>query len=194
MTLVVGMMWSGASLAQAPPNAPIASGASEGYQIGVNDTLDIAILQPEQLQTFVTVGPDGMISFPFIGNVRVKGMTTAEIQEDIQQRLADGYMKYPVVSVSLKESRSQKFFVYGEVAKPGAYPLDERVTAMKAISIAEGFTKFGDSSRVKVLRPYADSPGYETIPINLKAVLNGNSKADVLLRPGDTVVVSEGVF
>ncbi len=164
------------------------------YRIGVDDVLDINILQPQSLATTVTVAPDGTVSFPFIGSVTVKGLTLSEVQEEIQAQLADGYMKYPVVSVSLKESRSRKFFVYGEVIKPGPYVLDENTTVLRAIAIAGGFTKYGSSSRVKVLRPKNEGPGYETMKINIKAVMDGDSESDVALKPGDTVVVSEGVF
>ncbi len=168
--------------------------ARSEYTVGIDDVLEISILQPEKLTTTVTVAPDGSIGFPYIGSVQVKGMTLSQIQEEIQTKLADGYMKYPVVSVSLKVSRSRKFFVYGEVVRPGAYPMKEEVTVLKAISMAGGFTKFGSSSRVKVLRPKKNGAGYETIKVNIKDVMNGSSKADIILQPEDIVVVSEGVF
>ncbi|MCX5694936.1 MAG: polysaccharide export protein [Candidatus Omnitrophica bacterium] len=164
------------------------------YKVGIEDVLDISVLQPEKLTTMVTVSPDGSIVFPYIGNVNVKGLVLVEIQNQIQARLADGYMKYPVVSVSLKESRSKKFFVYGEVMKPGTYYLEDKTTVLKAISMVGGFTKYGSSSRVKVLRPKKDDAGYESIKVNIKAVMDGATDADILLMPEDMVVVSEGVF
>ena len=179
---------------RASPQTPTRSAPHEEYRVGIDDILNIDILQPEKLSTTVTVGPDGLISFPFIGGVSVKGLTISQIQEEVQQRLADGYMKYPVVSVSLQESRSRKFFVYGEVTKPGPYILDEHTTVMRAIAVAGGFTKYGSSSRVKVLRPRLEETGYETMKINIKAVMDGDSGQDLVLQPGDTVVVSEGVF
>ena len=68
------------------------------------------------------------------------------------------------------------------------------MTVLKAISIAGGFTKFGSASRVKVLRPRENKPGYETIKINMKDVMDGNSEADLSIQSGDMVVVSEGMF
>ena len=103
-------------------------------------------------------------------------------------------MKYPVVNVILKESRSRRFFVYGEVVRPGAYAIDQNTSVMRAISLAGGFTKFGSSSRVKVLRVRQDGNGYEPLKINIKDVMNGNPNADIKLNTGDIVVVSEGVF
>ncbi len=121
-------------------------------------------------------------------------MTLTGLQEQIQKRLSEGYMKYPVVSVFLRENRSKKFFVYGEVAKPGTYLIDENTSVLKAISMAGGFTKYGSSSRIKVLRPKQGDSGYETIKVNIGAAMNGNPQADVILHSGDMVVVSEGVF
>lgn len=175
------------------PVKPEASVSPE-YMIGADDMLDISILQPEKLLVTVTVSPDGAITFPYIGTVKIKGMTLAEAQNDIQSRLADGYMKYPVVSIALRQSMSEKFFVYGEVMRPGTYRLEAKMTVLKAISLAGGFTKFGSSSRVKVLRTKESGEGYETIKVNLNAAMNGSSKDDVVLKQGDIVVVSEGIF
>jgi len=164
------------------------------YTLGIDDVITVSVLQPETLQETVTVSPDGSISFPYIGQVEVKGLTLAQTQEKIQFKLADGYMNYPVVNVVLMESRSRKFFVYGEVVKPGAYPLDDNTTVLRAISLAGGFTKFGSSARVKILREREDTPGYDDIKVNIKDVMNGKAEEDIVLKPGDTVVVSEGAF
>ncbi|MFA5147891.1 MAG: polysaccharide biosynthesis/export family protein [Candidatus Omnitrophota bacterium] len=184
--------------AETVPNADTAiaeapAPATQDYRVGNEDILDIAVLQPEQLALTVTVSPDGSITFPYIGKVDVKGKTPSEVQDEIQSRLADGYLKYPVVSVAVKESRSKKFYVYGEVLKPGTYFLEDNMTVMKAISTAGGFTKYGSSSRVKVLRPKAGAAGYETIKANMKLIMNGLAK-DIVLEPGDIVQVEEGVF
>lgn len=165
-----------------------------GYTVGVGDILEIRVLQPEKIATSVAVAPDSSITFPYIGNVKVKGLTLGDVQNKIQQELADGYMKYPVVSVSLVESRSRKFFVYGEVIRPGAYSIRENITILKAISMAGGFTKYGSSSRIKVLRLKKEGIGYEPIKVNIKAVMAGDSSADIVIFPEDIIVISEGVF
>jgi polysaccharide export outer membrane protein len=173
---------------------PIAVPATTEYTIGIDDVLDINVMQPEKLAVTVTVSPDGTINFPYIGTVSAKGLSLFGLQEQIQKQLSDGYMKYPVVSVFLKENRSKKFFIYGEVIRPGTYMIDENATVLKAISIAGGFTKYGSSSRVKVLRPKAGDTGYEAIKVNIGSAMKGDPKADVVLHSGDIVVVSEGVF
>jgi protein involved in polysaccharide export with SLBB domain len=165
-----------------------------GYAIGVADILTINVVRPEPLLMEVTVSPDGTISFPYIGTVVVKGKTLDDVQNEMTKKLGEGYMKYPVLSVTLKESKSKRFFVYGEVAHPGPYSIEENMSVLRAISMAGGFSKFGSSSRVKVLRPRAQGKGYEPVKINIKEVMEGQSDADVIIKPGDIVVVSEGVF
>lgn len=164
------------------------------YTIGADDVLEITVSRPEEIQSLVTVAPDGAISFPYIGVINVDGLTLKEVQDRITATLTDGFMKYPVVTVSLKQSLSRKFFVYGEVVKPGNYLMDESATVLKAISIAGGFTKFGSASKVKVLREKDGAIGYDTINVNIKNVMAGKTDEDVLLQPGDIVVVSEGIF
>jgi protein involved in polysaccharide export with SLBB domain len=92
------------------------------YTIGVNDVLDISIIKPDRYNTSLTVAPDGTIAFPYIGNVEADKKSLMDVQEDIRTKLTK-YMENPVVSVSLKESRSRIFYAYGEVQRPGPYPL-----------------------------------------------------------------------
>jgi protein involved in polysaccharide export with SLBB domain len=165
-----------------------------GYAIGVADILTVNVVRPEPLLMEVTVSPDGTISFPYIGTVVVKGKTLDDVQAEMTKKLGEGYMKYPVLSVTLKESNSKRFFVYGEVTTPGPYAVEENMTVLRAISMAGGFSKFGSSSRVKVLRPRAAGKGYEPVKVNIKEVMDGHVDADVIIKPGDIVVVSEGVF
>ena len=163
------------------------------YRIGIQDELNINVLQLEAMALDLIVSPDGTITFPYIGNVDVKGKTAAQAQDEIQKRLADGYLKYPVVTVAIKQSYSKKFFVYGEVEKPGPFYLDEQATVLKAISAAGGLTRFGSSSRVKILRQRKDGVGYEIIKVDIKAIMDGQAQ-DVFLQSGDIVQVEEGIF
>ncbi len=164
------------------------------YKIGVEDVLSISVIQPEKIENTVVVAPDGTISFPYIGMLKIAGMTVDEVRALIEEKLRDGYMKYPIVTVYLKESKSKKFSVYGEVVKPGTYLMDDNMTVLRAITVAGGFTKFGSTNHVKILRPRKGRHGYRPIKVNIKAVLNGDPSADLPIKSGDIVVVSEGVF
>jgi polysaccharide biosynthesis/export protein len=174
--------------------SPDASGrTNEEYQIGVDDVLDISLLQPDRMTLSVTVTPDGSITFPYIGKVVVKEKTPSAIQEEIQNRLAEGYLKYPVVAVAVQQCRSRKFYVYGEVIKPGTFYLEDNMTVLKAISSAGGFTKFGSPNRVRILRVKKGAEGYENFKVDMDSIMNGSTK-DVAIEPGDIVRVKEGVF
>lgn len=164
------------------------------YTIGVDDILDIGILKPDPpLQLQLAVSPDGTITFPYIGTVTAKGKTLADVQSDIQTRL-ESYMNKPVISISLRESRSRMYFVYGEVQKPGSYPMKDNLTAIRAISEAGGFTKYGSASKVKILRLKKDGSGNQVIPVSIKAVTNGDNKQDQRIEAGDVITVEEGIF
>jgi len=160
------------------------------YTVGIDDVLDISVLEHDKLRTMATVAADGSISFPYIGNVQVKDKTLQEIEKEISDRLADGYIKYPVVSVSLIKSRSRNFFVYGEVNRPGAYSITDNMTVLKAISVAGGLTRDGLYGKVKVRRPEKDNLGYKDVSIDIRGTTKGNSRTgDMLLRLEDIVVV-----
>jgi polysaccharide export outer membrane protein len=68
------------------------------------------------------------------------------------------------------------------------------MTVFKALTIARGFTKWGSENRVKILRLIGNGEGFSTIKVNIDDVLDGDASADILLQPGDTVVVSSGIF
>ncbi|MCG8432360.1 MAG: SLBB domain-containing protein [Candidatus Omnitrophica bacterium] len=172
MLMSAGSAWGGAV-----PHDP--QGQVEAYKVGVADVLDIRVIKPMAIESTVTVAPDGAITFPYIGNVLVEGVTLPEIQDEIQRRLADGYMEYPVVSVSLKLSRSKKYIIYGEVMRPGAYPVEEDMTLLHAISVAGGFSVPGATGSVKLLRPESENGEGEIV----------ESDPQVVVRPGDTIVV-----
>ncbi len=183
--------WVAAQEPSAPESVAI---VSDGYTLGPMDVLGIEIIEPDKIATRATVSPDGSITVPYIGQVNVNGLTTTQIRERIEKRLADGYLKFPSVMVSLLESHSRKFFVYGAVIRPGEYDLPENMTVLRAISMAGGFTKFGSSNRVKVLRALKETKGYENIKININAVIDGDSQADLAIENGDIIVISEGIF
>ncbi|MBI4649981.1 SLBB domain-containing protein [Candidatus Desantisbacteria bacterium] len=162
------------------------------YTVGIDDILEISILQPERISTIVAVSPDGAITFPYVGNVQVKDMPMEKIQEKIQSMLAN-YMKYPVISISLRESRSRKFYIYGNVIHPGVYPVEENLTLLRSISIAGGFVQYGPASRVKILRPKKGENVFENIKININDLMAGVTK-DIYIYPQDVIEISAGRF
>ena len=165
---------------------------SDFYTIGTNDVLDIRVQDNENLRTMATVTSDGTISFPYIGTIVVKGLTLSEIEKIITKKLSEGYIKYPVVTVSLMKALSNKFFSYGEVQRRGEIPLEEKITVIQALSMAGGVTDNARYGILKIRRKQDKDRGvYKDLA---EAVLNDgvieNSRvAEILLKPDDILVV-----
>ena len=164
----------------------------ELYKVGVGDVLRISVLGHEELTSVVTVNPDGTIMFPYAGIIQVKGYTLAEIKEKITSKLSPDYIKYPEVVIHLEETKSKKFYVYGEVKNPGVYNLTDKMTVLKAVSMAGGYTAYANTRKVKILRPREDKSGYKEININIEdMVKNPGSQQDVVIEDEDIIVVME---
>ena len=159
------------------------------YEISINDVLDIKVLDHNELMVLTAVSADGTINFPYIGAIYIKGMNLSEIEEEITKRLSEGYVKYPVVTVSLIKSMSKKIFAYGELNRRGEIPFEENMTVVKAISIAGGIRADGLYGKVKVRRKQKGNPGYKDIEIDLKDTIEGSATEDMLLQPDDIVIV-----
>ncbi len=136
--------------------APVFSEAAESdpprraYHIGPNDVLRIQVYGEEDLSVERKVGGDGKVDYPLLGQIRVTGMTTEEIQRDLMTRLGAGYLKHPQVTVTIVRHRN--FYVNGEVKTAGAFPFEEGLTVQKAISLAGGFTERASKTGLRVER------------------------------------------
>ncbi|RJO61674.1 hypothetical protein C4544_02120 [candidate division WS5 bacterium] len=158
------------------------------YKVGMNDSLLIKVLDHDELETITTVSSDGNINFPFIGTVHVKNMSLSEIEKEITKRLGEGYMKFPVVTVSLLKSLSKNVYAYGEVFRRGAIPFEERMTLLMALSTAGGITEDGLYGELKVRRKQKGINIYKDISIDLKGTIAGTVK-DISLEPDDIIIV-----
>ena len=166
-----------------------AQSPAEEYRVGIDDVLDIVFIKPESMASTVTVAPDGAITVPYIGNVQVKGMTLPDIQKEVQAQLAKNFMEFPVVSVSLRQTRSRKFVIYGEVLRPGAYPVEADMTLLHAITVAGGFSVSGSNGRIKLLRPKPGKSEMDGIEWDIASMQRG-AGYDVNVLAGDTLIVS----
>jgi polysaccharide biosynthesis/export protein len=158
-----------------------------GYRIGPEDVLDIVVWNNAPLSRMVTVRPDGMISLPLINDVQAAGLTAHDIRDLIRTRLAD-FIEAPEVSAIVKEIRSSRVSVVGEVKTPGRYELKGRTTVLELLAWAGGLTEFGSRTRIVILRGAGGTP--QRIPFNYNKALAANgAQANILLEPGDVVVV-----
>lgn len=165
------------------------------YIIGPEDVLEIIVWKNADLSKVVTVRPDGRISLPLMGDVEATGLTPEQLTQKIIERLKQ-YKETPTVSVVLQQVNSYGVYVLGEVTKPGRYALKSKTTLLQAITNASGFTPLAARNKIVIFR-WADGrngKNGQTGEIKLKAsydeiVLRDNSLQNVVLRPGDTIVV-----
>ncbi len=137
--------------------------AIDFYTVGISDVINIKVLDNQHLNTSTMVSSDGTITFPNLGTVYVKGMKISEIEKEITKRLSDGYIKYPVVTVSLMQSTSRKFYTYGVFNRNGEFPFQDDLTVMKAISVIGGVSAEGRFGKMIVRRKSGESKVYKDL-------------------------------
>jgi polysaccharide export outer membrane protein len=123
------------------PDTTTASGAYEGgtdYRIGAQDLLEISVFGIDQLSSTVRVNSNGQISLPLIGGVLAGGKTIPELETEIGNKLKNGYVQDPQVTVFVKEFTSQRVTLEGALNKPGIYPLTGKTSLLQAIAMAQG--------------------------------------------------------
>lgn len=177
---LAGCLWlsAGASAQEATPV----------YAVKPGDILAISVWKEPDLQDdAVLVRPDGMFSFPLVGQVDARDKTVAELQQFITDSLAR-FIADPVVTVSVQEIRGNKVFVIGQVNNPGEFIVNPRVDVMQALSMAGGTTAFASLNNIIILRR---SDGQQTaLPFRYPEVVKGRDLAqNIELQSGDVVVV-----
>jgi polysaccharide export outer membrane protein len=157
----------------------------------IGDSINIVVLDNNQLNTVATVGVDGTITFPFLGHVYVKGKSTIDIEKDIVERLKEGFIKYPVVSVALNKGETRSLFTYGQIKMTGRFYFEEQLTVLEALSLRGGIIENGRYGRVKVKRIKEDGQGYREIEIDMEGLKEGAMTEEMLLQPDDILIVEK---
>ena len=164
----------------------------EQNSLGAGDVIEVLVYDEPSMSKIFKVNPNGTIDFPLVGNVEVEGKEPQEVAEIIKVKLKDGkILKNPSVSVMVKEVNSKKFAVFGQVQKPGQFPMTEGMTVVQAISLAGGFTPLADRDRVTLNRRIKDK--VVRVVFSVAAMTEGKIN-DVPLQAGDTIYVEERVF
>jgi polysaccharide export outer membrane protein len=149
--------------------------------------LNVFIWKHKELSTIVTVRPDGKINYPLIGEIEAKGLTLGEIEERINKQLKQ-HIQDPQVTVILEATHSFRIFVLGEVMQPGVFDLKGPVTVIQALAMARGLTTFASRNKIFIVNP--GRTGEQRIPFNYTKFVQGeDNNQNVMLRPGDTVIV-----
>lgn len=186
------------------PPISLAAVEAEPYHIGPEDVLDISVWQSPDLTKTVTVTPKGTISYPFLGELAVSNQTTQEVEQLLREKLSQGYLKDPQVSVTVKEYNSKKILVFGDVIQPGLYKIKSKIPLLEVLFLVKGVKP--EAKRMTIIRSTAspdatagalskrrDASAARAIDVNLILLLSrGDLSQNIMIQPGDTIYVSSG--
>ena len=156
------------------------------YLIGAGDTLNINVWKEPTLSGTVKVRPDGYVTLPLINEVQVAGQTTANLRNTLEDKYKE-FTTDPFVTIRVEAIASSEVFLVGQVTKAGAFPLSGNETLLQLLTRAGGLGIFADRSNIRVVRREASRVTEYTVDYD--AIIKGDLKQDVLLRPGDRVIV-----
>lgn len=170
-------------------HAAPAVNANDSYSIGPEDVLSVNVWrQPELSAPTVPVRPDGKISLPLLNDVQAADLTPMRLAEEITEKLKK-YVSDPRVTVVVTATNSKRIYVLGEVFRAGAYPLVPNMTVLQALSSAGGLQQYANSKKIYILRRDPGGKNHK-IAFNYKHAIRGEATDnDILLAPGDTIVV-----
>ena len=163
--------------------------ATQEYKIGPADVLQITVWkQPELSVRELVVRLDGKISIPLVDDVHAEGLSAQMLKAVIAERLSE-YITAPHVTVVVREINSKLVYVIGEVAREGPIVFRSRMRIVDALAVAGGFRQFAGKDSVKLIREYNGSDPVEFIFDYDAFVAGENLDQNVLLLPGDRIVV-----
>ena len=151
------------------------------YKLGSGDVISIRVFGEEDFtREKVRLNDAGTVPFPVLGEIAVLNRTVGEIERLITERLKDGYLVNPKVTVWIEEYRP--FFINGMVEKPGAYPYQPGLTVRRAVSIAGGFKERASPNKMFVVRDKDVSQKPAKVELSSE------------VGPGDTITIEESFF
>jgi len=153
------------------------------YILGAEDMITINVWHSPEFTGSHMIRPDGKITMPLIGEVEAAGLTPEAFGAAIQEKLKK-VLREPDVSVSVTQVNSRRYFIEGEVNKPGEYKLVVPTRVLEALVNAGGFKDFAKQSDITIMR------GNSRLKFNYKAAIKGkNLDQNVFLEPGDIIIV-----
>jgi polysaccharide biosynthesis/export protein len=186
VSLVGGASTAFAAQVPAPDAAPAAEEPAP-YYVAPGDVLRIAVWKEPELSTEVFVRLDGMITVSVVGDVRAAGKTTEQIATEVRTKLRS-VLEVPQVTVTVAQAVSARFYVIGEVAVSGAFPLTGRISFLQALALAGGFREFAKRDRIVVIRERQGQR--QAIVFNFRDLEAGvNLEQNSTVEAGDTLIV-----
>jgi polysaccharide export outer membrane protein len=163
---------------QADPNA---------YIIGEQDALVITVWKEKEISGGVVVRPDGKITVPLVGEIKVVGMTPVQLQSVLMEKLKP-FVTVPQVTVAVTEIRSRKIYLIGHAAREGPFMINGTTSVLQIIAQAGGLKDFAKRKKIYILRQHGTEQ--TRFDFNYDQVIKGQHiEQNILLEPGDTIVV-----
>ncbi len=189
LAILAFVVSAAAQTATAHSNSTAAAGTvvPADYVIGADDALSIVFWRDKDMSADVVVRPDGKISLPLVNEVQAAGFTPEQLRAAVVEA-ASKYIEEPNATVVVKEIRSRKVFITGNVAKPASYPLMGEMNVVQLIALAGGLLEYADSKNIVVMRAESGKQKYFKVNYN-EVVKQKNLSQNISLKPGDTVVV-----
>ena len=161
---------------------------AERYTVQPGDTLEVSVWREEDLHRDVLVRPDGLFSFPLVGEIDANNKTVDELTGEVAVRL-QRFISDPVVTVTVKSIDGNKIYLLGQVNTPGAFVVNPRVDVMQALSLAGGTTPFASLNDIVIVRRNLDGT-QRAMKFKYKDVERGRDlEQNILLESGDIVIV-----
>ena len=159
--------------------------------LGVGDSFDVRVFGEPDLSGTYKVGSEGNITFPLIGLVRVEGLDSQACAKLLADKLRQGILRDPQVTVLIKEQTSKKIYVLGQVGHPGTFSYTPSMSVVEAITVAGGFTPLAAKNDTTITR--SDGGKKTTVRVPVADVGEGKAQ-NVYLHPGDIISVPERLF
>ncbi len=199
LSLALGGCVGGASGPQLPAASFVAmqEGPGEDYIIGPLDELTIFVWRNPELGAKVQVRPDGRITTPLITDMPAVGKTPKMLADDITLQLSQ-YIQDPLVSVIVNKfagTFSQQVRIIGATGKPASLPYRANMTVLDAMIAVGGLSEYAAGNRAKLIRFDKETGKQAEYGLRLGDLLKrGDSKANVMLMPGDVIIIPESQF
>jgi polysaccharide export outer membrane protein len=190
---------SGGPARELPPASFVSmqEGPGEEYVIGPLDQLTVFVWRNPELGAKVQVRPDGRITTPLITDMPAVGKTPSMLAEDLRLQLSQ-YIEDPLVSVivdGFSGTFSQQIRIVGATEKPASIPYRANMTVLDAMIAVGGLSEYASGNGARLIRFDKTAGKQQEYKLRLGDLLKkGDSKANVMLSPGDVIIIPESMF
>lgn len=186
LVAIAGCGASTRTVAEAPIIPP-----SVDTSLGVGDTFEVRVFGEADLSGTYKVGSEGNINFPLLGVVHVAGLDAQGVSKLLADRLRQGLLRDPQVTVLIKDQTSKKIYILGQVGHPGTFNYTPSMSVVEAITMAGGFTPIAAKNDATLTRTEGGKKTIVRVPV---ADIGEGKAPNVYLRPGDIISVPERIF